>query len=252
MKQPLAIAPFFVNTVPKSGSHLLRQILLGLPDMKHEWSKHWYFEGYPSQYKDFKTRFKTLRTNEVAFGHLYYADLWKDFFNEWGMKRMFLYRDPRDIVVSFVYYILNSQRNNPSYTYLAHRCSTQKERYKAIIEGFKSGSHERPGITEWYERFIKWKNDSNALVLRFEDLVGGHRFEELKKIQQYLLPEITEQALAKKMILQMDQNIRPEESLTFRRGKVGSWKDEFDDELKELTHRLCGSLLKELDYAPTQ
>lgn len=37
-------------------------------------------------------------------------------------------------------------------------------------------------------------------------------------------------------------------SLTFRSSKIGSWKEEFDDELKAALRKIAGNLLIELSY----
>ncbi|MBY6036297.1 hypothetical protein KUV80_06520 [Fictibacillus nanhaiensis] len=79
------ISPFFVNTIPKSGSHLLRQILLGIPDMKHDWDHHWYFEGYHYQLEEHQKRLQTLKNNECAFGHVYFSNEWYNMINQLAM-----------------------------------------------------------------------------------------------------------------------------------------------------------------------
>lgn len=243
----LELSPFFVNTIPKSGSHLLRQLLQGLPQVTHDWDRHWYFEGHSNQIQEHQNRLQTLKNNECAFGHVFYSDKWAAMLNQLGMKRMFLYRDPRDVVVSYVYYVMNKLQTDVFYPYFS-RCSTQQDRYRAVIEGFKDGPYRRPGINEWYGRFMKWSKDEQALVIKFEDLVGENRTNECEKIINYLIPSIKEESAVRSLIEGMKANVKPERSLTFRKGKTGGWRDEFDEELKNLTKEHCGQLLKDLGY----
>ncbi|MBY6036296.1 sulfotransferase domain-containing protein [Fictibacillus nanhaiensis] len=155
------------------------------------------------------------------------------------------------MVVSFVYYVMNKLRTDPSYPYLSNKCSSQKDRYQAMIEGFQDGNYRRPGITEWYERFMRWSKDEGALVLKFEDLVGSNRKNECERIIKYLMPNVKLQSDILSLINVMEENIKPENSLTFRQGKVGCWRDEFDEELKRITKELCGPLLIDLGYETT-
>lgn len=247
MKPAIKLAPFFVNTIPKSGSHLLRQLLMGLPGVNHNWDDHWYFEGHPHQIQEHKRRLKTLQKNECGFGHVFHSEEWLTMLNDLRMKRIFLYRDPRDVVVSYVYYVINTLQTDVFYPYLS-RCSSQLDRYRAIIEGFQDGAISRPGIKEWYERFMKWAEDDQALVIKFEDLIGKHNVKEYERVITYLYPSINDDSIIQLLIKGMKDNVKPKESLTFRKGKVGSWRDEFNEELKQVMRKHAGQLLIDLNY----
>ncbi|MFE0565559.1 hypothetical protein ACFW1D_24090 [Priestia megaterium] len=86
------------------------------------------------------------------------------------MKQIFLYRDPRDIVVSFVYYIMNDFQDDPTYSYLA-KCTSQKERYLSDIKGMDLGIINYPNISKWLEKFMGWREHTDVHVVRFKDLI---------------------------------------------------------------------------------
>ncbi|MCQ6288444.1 sulfotransferase domain-containing protein [Bacillus cereus] len=47
--------------------------------------------------------------------------------------------------------------------------------------------------------------------------------------------------------LKMIENLHPQTSPTFRKGKIGGWRDEFTDEMKE-AFKAAGNLLISLEY----
>lgn len=241
--------PFFVNTIPRSGSQLLRELLLSIPKLKHDWENQWYFEEFQdsaSLYQKYCQQIKHLNNNEFAMGHLFFSQNMIDLLNDLGMKRIFLYRDPRDVVVSLVYFVMNECRSDPFYSYLTQNCITQKDRFKAIIKGFKSDNVFFSGIASLYSHYMNWSIDENTLVIRFEDLISKNRRNELERIIDYLMPDI--QSNKEDILSAMDLKLNPTDCFLGRCGKIGCWKDEFDEELIELFKGLCGQVLIELGY----
>ncbi|MCM3719142.1 sulfotransferase domain-containing protein [Fictibacillus phosphorivorans] len=244
--------PFYVNTIPRSGTQLLREILLCIPRLKHDWEDQFYFEEFQkmdSSYKKYSERIKQLDNNEFAIGHLYFSHYWTDLLNEIGMKRIFLYRDPRDVVVSLVYFVLNQCRTDPFYSYLTQFCSNQRERYKAIIEGFQEDHLFFPGIVSMYRQYMNWKNDKNTLIIRFEDLLSKNRRNEMERLIDYLIPD--QQKYKEEILSKMVSQVNRTDYITGKYGLIGCWKDEFDDELMERFDKLCGKVLIELGYEPS-
>jgi sulfotransferase 6B1 len=153
----------------------------------------------------------------------------------------------QEMLSSRMYYVMHKFQTDVFYPYLS-RCHCQLDRYKAVIEGFQDGPYYRPGIKEWYERFMKWSKDERALVTRFEDLNGENRTKECERMINYLFPAITSKSVVRSLAEGMKANVKPEKSLTFRKGKTGGWRDEFDEELINLTKNHAGQLLIDLGY----
>ncbi|WP_408006224.1 sulfotransferase domain-containing protein [Pseudalkalibacillus sp. A8] len=50
------------------------------------------------------------------------------------------------------------------------------------------------------------------------------------------------------LVEQMIKNVNPSKSITFRKGLIGDWKNEFDLEVTNAFKEVAGSLLIELGY----
>lgn len=244
-----ALPAFFMNSVPKSGTHLLKQLLLGMPSVTHRPSNELY-EGYPAQYKQHYEKLKGLQLNEFAAGHIYYSAGWESMLNQLGMKRLFIYRDPRDIIVSYTNFILEKYPYHPLNDYLKKEAFTQKERYLAFIHGVRREDLIYPNIGVWFNQFKGWIYDANTLSLRFEDLVVSRssRRKQLSRLVNYLWGGMRLPIPINQMIEMMEKNADPSKSLTFRSGKIGSWKQEFDPGVKAAFKQVAGDLLVELGY----
>lgn len=74
-KAPDSLPPFLVTTVPKSGTHLIHQILNGMPKVKNDItnSKTKFFVDNPpvNFFKEHSHRLGLLKPNEFGIGHLH-------------------------------------------------------------------------------------------------------------------------------------------------------------------------------------
>ncbi|OIJ18549.1 hypothetical protein BKP45_19090 [Anaerobacillus alkalidiazotrophicus] len=50
------------------------------------------------------------------------------------------------------------------------------------------------------------------------------------------------------MVKEMERSINPGESPTFRKGQLGNWREEFDQEIKQAFKHVAGDILIQLGY----
>jgi hypothetical protein len=244
---------FFMNSVPKSGTHLLKNTLQGMPGITHD-PKNEFYEGYPRQLKDHFFRLSQMKSNEFGAGHVYFSPEWLKMLKQLKIKKLFISRDPRDIVVSFTYFIVYKYPYHPLYEYLTKHVQSQKERYLTLIHGVNTGRLNYPSIADWYRPYQGWMTDGYSYCLTYEDLVRSKDSSRkaLFGIANYLWKGLTPPIPVPDMVERMEQRMNPKHSLTFRSGKIGSWKDEFDDEVKAAFKKRAGYLLVELGYEKNQ
>lgn len=250
-RKAMNLPKIFVNSVPKSGTHLLLQIMLGIPGTK---------EGTGILMHNHQDITK-MQPGEVSKGHLHYTKEMAELLNRENIRRFFIYRDPRDVVISMVYYTSNMDKSTFLFKYFNHFPKSFDQRVMTVIQGIKNidpsiaktylhGHSEYPDICEFFNRFINWKDDPNTLTVKYEDLINPQlRRKNLLKIADFLWEDIKGLGLEKEKIAEMmEQNINPAKSRTFREGKSGGWKNHFNEHHKQAFKNTAGELLIKLGY----
>jgi hypothetical protein len=243
------IPPFIVSSVPKSGTHLTHQILNGVPSLSHDINNQEikFFVNNPPTgfYEDHIRRLKNLKPNEFGLGHLHFTSRYANLLKELHLKHVFVYRDPRDVLISLTYFIPEKWTLHPLHE--PFKNLTTKQRSLALIKGIKG---KFPNFKEYFGPFYGWLHDKDSLHVSFEDLVGtdDSRQQTLHKIIRYLWNHHPTPLPAHRLVELMESNIEPTQSRTFRKGKIGSWKEEFDEETKNAFKDVAGQLLIETGY----
>ncbi len=114
------IRPIVVNSIPKSGTNLLLNILLSIP--KTYRSSDYSLAG---SYKE-KDRMQyilgqisDLENGAVISGHVPFFNEYADWLENKNLKQIFIYRDPRDVSVSLYHYIMEKTPKHDYYDMMA-------------------------------------------------------------------------------------------------------------------------------------
>jgi hypothetical protein len=241
--------PVFVQSIPKSGTHVLFEVLKAFG----------YAEPPNLDLPDFDADFE----NGVFYNlqHMPAACLAAPYH---AMPRfldalsssvsLFIIRDPRDVAVSWAYY-LASQVDYHISTALFREMG-QDERLSRVI----TGRYPLPvyinrylnlacNIGEFTKQYAVWWSDlmPNVWRLRFEDIIGpsggGGAADQIRTIWGLQLAlhvpgrpaEYSDRVFSKK-------------ALTFRRGQIGDFHHEFTPEHHRLFTQTSGPLLAQLGY----
>ena len=162
-----------------------------------------------------------------------------------GMRVVCILRDPRDVAVSQMYHI--KQRNE----HFAHEAflelPSDHERLLVSIRGGELGGRRLQSLDERYRQFLGWQDDENAMMVKFEDLVGtkGGGSAEAQRlavagVARHLGVEKAKMGVIEEELFGVGR--------TFRRGRIGGWREEFSEEHERAVEEVLGSLLVELGY----
>jgi sulfotransferase 6B1 len=234
-----------INTVPKSGTHLLLQLVLGIPGVQTSTSCQ-----EPVSHENIH-RLHAMLPNELVAGHMVYSEDIHRFLQTLEIKQIFVYRDFRDTVVSAAHFIANTFHDNHLYhfydRYLNHRF---EDLVSHLIEGIQHPSYSDPGIYHQFLPLFPWREAPGILALRYEDLVRNQesRYNACKKILDYLYGNTMNENMKNHVINLMMQNVKPEKSWTFRREVIGDWKTELNDRQKAALKKQVGPLLIKWGY----
>jgi hypothetical protein len=159
----------------------------------------------------------------------------------------FIYRDPRDMLVSQVFFATDMHEEHGMHEYYKS-LPDFGARLNIAITGIDRDGLHMVGVKQRYEGVFQWLEQKHVLCIRFEDLIDQRdatlnaMLAEVEKTG-YKIPTPRAKALSVLM-----EAIQPRKSHTFRSGKTGGWKDHFTEEHKKLFKDVAGDLLVKLGY----
>ena len=245
--------PIFGNSKPKSGSHLLLQILNGFTQIM----PYKYVDADPVRTITRDGRRKTQAEILVDLKHVPagvigwgYVDATKEnasFLTVAGRVNYFIYRDPRDMLVSQVFFATDMHEEHGMHDYYKS-LPDFAARLNVAITGIDRDGLKMVSVKQRYEGVFQWLEQKNTMCLRFEDLINNRDATLLAMLDEvektgYKIPTPREKALAV-----LVDAIQPKKSHTFRSGKTGGWKQHFTDEHRKLFKEVAGDLLVRLGY----
>ena len=245
--------PIFGNSKPKSGSHLLLQILNGFTRIM----PYAYVEAEPVRTITKEGRRKTkeeiladlrrIPKGVIGWGYIEATAENTAYLCKPDHVNYFLYRDPRDMLVSQVFFATELYEEHGMHDYYKS-LPDFGARLKAAITGVDGGGLHMASVKERYAGVFEWLGQKQVRCLRFEDLMT-HRdttlnamLDEVEKTG-YKIPTSRTRALAV-----LAEAIQPRKSHTFRSGKTGGWREHFTEEHKKLFKDVAGDLLVRLGY----
>jgi hypothetical protein len=212
----------YVNSIPRCGTHLLTYVVELMTGLKKHNTMGDVITG---------NKLPKLATHEFPYFHVHYSAPAANFFARNNYRGLFIYRDPRDEVVSYTYwrFVRYSWKDRMNFPQVMNQ----------LIDS----------VAKRYNAFLPWLKDPRFYSLRFENLVGqqggGSRqaqVREIRNIAKHIGFKITPAIInniCKKAFGQGG---------TFREGKIGSWREHFTEAQKNRFKKVAGKLLIELGY----
>jgi hypothetical protein len=247
----------FGNSFPKSGTHLLTQVLHGFsrlgPAVDSGLPAIVTFEGETGRMREgdeILAELERMQPGDIGYGHLHALPVVMAFLCRDGVVPYFILRDPRDVVVSHVHYVTDMAANHAHHRYYLESLHSFEERLSTSIAGLPHLDAPFPDIRARFEPYLSWLDRPEVLTLQFEQFVAD---------RESAIGRILDHAIARGFPVQLDrqraieilaQGIDPRRSPTYRRGAVGGWREQFTPEHKQLFKRVTGDLLARLGYEP--
>ena len=255
--------PVLVNSIPKSGTNLLLNIVLAMPGTQYAGDLSLAAErDVPEDRLIFvKERILDLRSGRVYTGHIPYAIEIAEWLCEQGIKQLFIYRDPRDYTVSLYHYVMREAQPRHAYYEMFSNLGSDSERLLGAIRGIGQGQTKYrlspssvPNVRLIYEAYMGWITDKNTFALRYEDLVRGRAGQRSNKAASTVMDILWYLGVIRDThdITLVDniltEGMDPGKSHTFRRGGSGAWREEYTEQHIEAFRSVADDLLTELGY----
>jgi Sulfotransferase domain len=245
--------PIFGNSKPKSGSHLLLQILNGFTRIMPyayvaaEPVRTIAREGRRKTEEEILAELEGVPRGVIGWGYVDATSENVAFLCQPGRINYFIYRDPRDMLVSQVFFATDMHEEHGMHAFY-QSLPDFGERLKVAITGIDRDGLKMVSVKQRYEAVFEWLRQPGVMCLRFEDLIDNRdttlnaMLDEVEKTG-YKVPTPREKALEILVAA-----IQPKKSHTFRSGKTGGWKEYFAEDHKTLFKKVAGDLLVKLGY----
>jgi sulfotransferase 6B1 len=241
------------NAMPKSGSHLINQVVQGLTRLGP-----FVNPGFPPVNRDevndklpdaaVLANLNRMCPGDIGYAYIKARQPFISLLTQSGRATIFVYRDPRDMLVSHVFYATQIHKGHGMHRYYTETLQTMEERLNAAIQGVDEPGSELSPIRSKYDGYLGWLDQPEVLCLRFEDLILD-RTVSLERILDYLVQRGFVPHLPRQQeIAILEQAIDPKKSGTFRKGQPGNWREHFTEANKAFFKQQAGDLLIRLGY----
>jgi sulfotransferase 6B1 len=251
--QPRDLPALLGISFPKSGTHLLDQILLGFshvaPFSKRLHSFYAEYEGESGKKRNPEQALRwlaSLGSGDIASAHLFARPETVERVCSPDFIPYFIFRDPRDVVVSHVFYVTDMETRHVHHAYY-QSLPDFNARLNVSIMGRPETEIEFPNIAERFAPYLGWLEKKEVLSIHFEELIQD-RASTLNQIVDHFLSRVPLSVTRRVILDALESSINPKRSPTFRSGKTGEWKKYFTEEHTRIFKDVAGDLLVTLGY----
>jgi hypothetical protein len=193
-------------------------------------------------------RLEQVQNPGFSLGHVLYTSHFASVIEALNFKVILVIRDPRDIVVSHAHYISNEHDHflHSHYTSLG---DWHKQLAFSITGGMVPGVGYLESVRVRGFSVDGWLQKKGILILRFEDLIGPlgggtqvAQREAICRVGDFLEIKISADKLDTVC------NSLHGGTHTFRKGLIGSWREEFAAEHHSLFEQEAANLLEHWGY----
>lgn len=226
----------FVNAIPKSGLHLAMRCISSFPGVNAGVACPGLHPYLTLNHLDeqLKPTLKMIERGGYFCGHVGYRAMLNQTLKEHSVKTFLVIRDPRDVVVSTLFWIENFPHHS-LHKYFT-QISSKEEKLGLIICGINSKNLppelQLASISKCYESFGRWVTEGGACLVRYENLVGPMGGGNLENQKQDVIKmfRFLNMPIDDKSVNQIISTAYNNKEINFRKGKVGGWRDHFSSQ----------------------
>jgi sulfotransferase 6B1 len=245
--------PVFGNAKPKSGSHLLVQVLAGFARImpcryvEAEPIRTITKAGVRRTQEEILADLRRLPAGVIGWGYLDATPSNVAFLCSPKRVNYFIYRDPRDMLVSHVYFATDMHEQHGMHA-LYKSLPDFGARLSVAITGINRDGLTMVDVRQRYQGVLEWLANPDVLCLRFEDFLE-RRSETLGRMLDQVERTGYKFPVGRPLALEvLIASIQPSRSRTFRSGRAGGWREHFTPEHKRLFLDVAGDMLVQLGY----
>lgn len=154
--------PLFLNSIPKSGTHLLKNIVRMFVPVDQHYRTQFIQWGNLQEHLTAFDRAKPM----LSYGHMFFSD--STAIELAGVRKILLYRDPYDWVLARARFFVSDEFSG-NLEYLKDGTLSADDLLSLMIFGIHTKS---PSLSDMYDLNVAaWFGSSDVLMVRYEDLL---------------------------------------------------------------------------------
>ncbi len=238
-------ARFYLNGFPKSGLHLLAQMMYPIA---YQMPKDWLDTPWVGMFQKQSFTDERAPINQITFGlariyegrymkgHCGWDQVIEDYIYYAGIIHIFIYRDLRDVAVSQTYHILNADGKKTFHP--DQELFLELGGFDEILSAVIQGIDIYPGVIHRWEQYAGWLDVDWTLSIKFSTIrnqpiivskiIVAHMISRMTKILRMGV-QVEEEKLKRVIVAMSQAGKMRSQSPTFRKGVVGSWKEHFTE-----------------------
>ncbi len=247
-----SVPPVVVNSFPKSGTHLLHQMVQSTPGLVD-------FREFIASTPSLTLReiagsaaagkIRRLAPGELCRAHLFHSPEASAALRERSAVHLLIIRDLRDVVVSEAHYLTFMNRWHRLHR-VFRNLETAEDRLLLAIRGATEEPVRSlyPDVGARFARYAGWlRPEAGVRVVRYEELRGASP-EQVRGLAAHVAQGLGTGLDPATLATAFVQSVDPSDSHTFRKGGRGDWRSMFTDRCRDAFKEVAGPLLVELGY----
>lgn len=168
--------PLFLNSIPKSGSHLLKNIVRMFVPIDQHYRTQFIQWGNLDEHLGAFDKTRPM----LSYGHMFFSD--STAIELAGVRKVLLYRDPYDWVLARARFFLSDEFSN-NVDYLKDGTISADDLLSLMIFGIHTKS---PSLSDMYDLNVAaWFGSSDVYTLRYEDLLHHVKNLDQEEAESY-------------------------------------------------------------------
>ena len=176
-----------LNSLPKSGTHLLHPLLLslGLKDYQGFFASTPPISMKVRDQAKAKTAVQRIVPNELFSAHMFFDAEVEQVLIETRTPSFFIYRDPRAVFVSELNYVQHMNRWHKYHGVLG-ALDSEDEAFQLLLNGLPDADFFFPSFSERVSPYVGWIQSDSTFALTFEDLIDDDPRPVCEQLLSYL------------------------------------------------------------------
>ncbi len=240
-------APVLLTSIPKCGTHLLRELLRVTPPLRFGGELP---RNEQSSADEIRAALQVARGHFVV-GHIPHTPENAAAVVEAGARVLHVVRDPRAYVVSLVHHIRRFE-DHALHTHFRDHVADLEHAAELVIRGVNLGAGRfLPDVATFFGWYLGWRTCPSAYTTTYEALVGpeggGSRIAQRHEVAA-ILTHLGYRWTSPVVVNLLASVLYHRDSPTFRRGVLGDWRRSFTPRLRQAFRDTAPKLLADLGY----